>query len=129
MKLYYDTLKDEIVEAGRIDKYLITRDTNGDTDMVNDINQLVLLGDIYDEPIDLKGNKLRLCKIVDGEEIFILEGIAMYGKIEEGLRFFIQGYRAFDYYSTNIVVSTELLANDSIVFHTLSGSLYSLDIL
>ena len=130
MKLYYDTDKDELVEVGSLDFSSFIRDERGNISTFNGIDDnLILVGDIYDEPFDLpRDQKLRLSKIIEGEPNFIIEGFAREGRIEEGLRFIIQG-RGFNYYSTNLVVSAEYLARDCIVFYTLSGSQYMLDLI
>ena len=127
MKLYYNTITDDMVESDILDGQLLSRDQYGSINRHDNLDHLVLIGDVYDEPIDLKGKELRLSKVVGEEEHFIQTGTAMDGRIEEGLRFRIQG-RGFEMYSTNLVVCAEWISKTTIAFHTLSGSLYYLEV-
>jgi len=130
MKLYYDPNNDKIVEAGIVEMTQFSRDERGNiTTYVNKVNELVLLGDIYEEPIDLKGKRLKLSKIEGGEESPIIEGIASNSKLQGGLRFNMRSTKGFNTWSTNLVVSHEWIGKTTIAFHTLSGSLYFLEIL
>lgn len=127
MKLYYDTTTDKIVEVGVLGLETFSRDGVGNINTHKDIGHLTLIGDVYSEPIELSKNlNLELRKIEGNESYHIQYGFSREGKIEEGLRFFLQG-RGFNYYSTNLVVSTERVSNTRVDFYTLSGSHYSLE--
>jgi hypothetical protein len=128
MKLYYNTITNNMVESDTFNGHIVSRDEHGSINRHDDLSHLVLIGDVYDEPIDLKGKTLRLLKVVGGEEQYVQSGTAMDGRIEEGLRFRLQS-RGIEMYSTNLVVCTEWIGKTTIAFHTLSGSLYYLEVL
>jgi hypothetical protein len=122
MKLFYDPITDELIEAGYLKHLLVSRDSVGNVSIINSFDNLILIGDIYSEPISLN-KKLRLSKIVQNVPNPIIEGFATEHQIQEGCRFNIE---LFNYYSTNLVVSVVNLQN-SIEFFTLSGSHYLLE--
>jgi len=129
MKLYYDVRNDKIVEAGKFKQESYSRDDIGDVKTEDVFKDLVLIGDIYSEPIKLpRSGRLELKKIEGDKSYVIIHGYCNEEKIQEGLRFAIQG-RGFISYNTNIVVAAEEIDDKRIEFYTLSGSHYSIEIL
>ena len=130
MKLYYDTNTDKIVESGIFNSEVFSRDSNGNITVHKDgdISHLSLIGDVYNEPIELSEElNLELRKIEDNNSYHIQYGYSREGKLQEGLRFFIQG-RGFNCYSTNLVVSSKRISSTRVEFYTLSGSHYRLEV-
>jgi len=127
MKLYYDPNNDKIVEADFLEMQLFTRDVHGNISTHKNLDHLVLLGDIYDKPIRLGQQELSLYKMIEGEKNFIIHGTSREGKLEQGLRFNVNG-RGFNYYSTNLIVGVESVDATTIDFYTLSGSHYRLEL-
>ena len=126
MKLYYDPNRDELLESGIARGTLFTRDLNGHVTVPKSITNLVLIGDIYNKPIELDG-EFRMYKVVNGNAKFIISGTNPDNKIEEGLRFNVDG-RGFNYYSTNIITAINRISGVMIEFYTMSGSSYILEL-
>jgi hypothetical protein len=130
MKLYYNTISNEIVEVGIFNNHIIGRNEIGNMVSHKNMNDLVLIGDIYDKPIDLSGVGFELFKmnILGEKKIHIITGTSREQKLEQGLRFFVDG-RGFNFYSTNIVIGSNRISSETIDFYTLSGSHYRIEIL
>lgn len=125
MKLYYDTENDMIVEAGEFADKFYTRTEHGTITTHNNLGHLVLIGDVYSNPLKLTG-VYTLSKVNGNDTFGIIQGYAKNRQIEEGSRFIIHG-QGFGFYSTNLVVATEIISDKTIDFYTLSGSHYRVE--
>jgi hypothetical protein len=127
MKLYYDKNTGNLIEAGTYENDLFIRYEDGNVEKVSNFDNLVEIGDIYNEPIKLTGS-LLLSKVIDGKIYGIQSGFASEKQVEEGSRFVVKG-RGFSFYSTNIVTGIKKLSDKLIDFYTLSGTHYRIEII